>query len=380
MSSAMKLPPTAAARVATPTSRLLAWLNAFRPPRTAVSALERWRVALGAALGIALVVLLCRPWGDVRPDWPWIVAPMGASAVLVFAVPGSPFAHPWSVIGGNVVSALVGVLCVRWLGAPAWSAAPSVGLAILAMLALRCLHPPGGATALTVAVLGVTDPLFAWTPVAVNAGVLAVAGLAYNNLTRHSYPHRPLPQAPASIDADLDAVLARHDRVLDIGRDELRALLEDIHLQGYQRKLAELRCGDIMSRRLITVGRTTPVAEAWSLFRQHRIKALPVVDAAGSLVGIVTPADFTRDEQRVTSGSIGSLMTRQVRVARAGQHLADLIPLFGSTGHHHIPVVEDGRLVGILTQSDVVAALYRPTQPGTDRDAMASPPVPQRRP
>lgn len=357
----MKLPTSADVDRHWPSGPLRAWLQAFRPQRTAVSARERWRVAVGAALGIAFVVALCRPLGGARPDWPWMVAPMGASAVLVFAVPGSPFAHPWSVFGGNVVSALVAVLCVRWLGAPGWSAAPAVGLAIGAMLALRCLHPPGGATALLVSLLGMTDPLFALTPVGLNAGLLVAAGLAYNNLTRRPYPHRPLAPPPPSIDADLDAVLARHNRVLDIGRDELKALLEDIHLQGYQRRLAELRCGDIMSRRLITVGHATPVAEAWPLFRQHRIKALPVVDAQGGLVGIVTPADFTRDEQRVSAGRVGAIMTRQVRVARADQHLADLIPLFGSTGHHHIPVVDDERrLVGILTQSDVVAALCRP--------------------
>lgn len=54
-------------------------------------------------------------------------------------------------------------------------------------------------------------------------------------------------------------------------------------------------------------------------------------------------------------------MTRKVRVANVDRHLAELIPLFGSTGHHHIPIVDvAGRLVGIVTQSDVVAALYRP--------------------
>jgi CBS domain-containing membrane protein len=57
---------------------------------------------------------------------------------------------------------------------------------------------------------------------------------------------------------------------------------------------------------------------------------------------------------------VGQIMTRQVRVASVNRHLAELIPLFGSTGHHHIPVIGEGdRLVGIITQSDVVAALAR---------------------
>jgi CBS domain-containing membrane protein len=347
-----------------------AWLLALRPVRTAVNGRERLRVALGAALGIAVVVLVCHRLGDGGTAWPWIVAPMGASAVLVFAVPSSPFAHPWSVVAGNTVSALVGVACVRWLGPPVWAAAPAVGVAIALMFGLRCLHPPGGATALMVTLLGVSDPRFAVFPVAVNAVLLVAAGLAWNNLTRRPYPSRPAtPRPQATIEADLDAVLARHNRVLDISRDELKALLEDTQLQAYQRRLADIRCGDIMSRQLITIGHATPVDEAWPLFRAHRIKALPVVDAQGGLVGIVTPADFTRLQGPAATDPagrrVGQIMTRQVRVAGVDRHLVDLIPLFGSTGHHHIPFVDDGqRLVGMLTQSDVVAALCRPAAGG----------------
>ncbi len=141
-----------------------------------------------------------------------------------------------------------------------------------------------------------------------------------------------------------------------------------------------MRCADIMSRKLITVGHGTPLQQAWALFREHRIKALPVVDSAGAVVGIVTPAYFIRaagvggnagfdaaPRGRASAAvapqaeRVGQIMTRQVRVASVDRHLAELIPLFGSTGHHHIPVVGDSdRLVGMITQSDVVAALCRP--------------------
>jgi CBS-domain-containing membrane protein len=78
------------------------------------------------------------------------------------------------------------------------------------------------------------------------------------------------------------AAQARYNQVLDISRDDLKALLEDTQLQAYQRKPANLRCGDIMSRALVTVLRDTPLAQAWALFRAHRIKALPVVGPTGS--------------------------------------------------------------------------------------------------
>ena len=370
---------------------ITAWLRAFWPEPISVDWRERLRVVVGATLGIGITALLCHALGaPASPAWPWLVAPLGASAVLVFGVPSSPLAQPWAVVGGNTLSALVGVLGVRWVGAPELAAALAVGGAVALMFALRCLHPPGGASALLVALSGVSDPAFALYPVLANSLLLVLAGVAYNNATKRAYPHALRPaQAEAARDGDAEAldaalgtVLARYNQVLDISRDDLKALLEDTQLQAYQRKLANLRCGDIMSRELVTVVRDTPLAQAWALFREHHIKALPVVGPTGHIVGIVTPADFIRTVEPDTGDGfdvrlrevtgwargpagdrpqiVGQIMTRQVRVASVNRHLAELIPLFGSTGHHHIPIIGEGdRLVGIITQSDVVAALSR---------------------
>lgn len=370
-------------------------LDLFRPAPLAADRREQARVAAGAALGILLTGLLAQAvlralLPDVGGAWPWLVAPLGASAVLVFAVPSSPLAQPWAVLAGNTVSALVGVACARWLGPLPLAAALAVAGAIGLMFALRCLHPPGGASALLAVLGGITDPRFALVPVLVNSGLLVAAGIAYNQATGRAYPHRQRPRSAAhardaeadAVEADLDAVLARHNTVLDISRDELKQLLQETQLRGYQRKLARLRCSDIMSRQLVTVRRITPLAEAWALFRQHRIKALPVVDVSGGVVGIVTQADFLRTtgpgdaadlarrRDRLHDpaaaavdggpGRVGQIMTRPVRVASMHRHLAELIPLFASTGHHHIPIVDDAdRLVGMVTQSDLVAALVR---------------------
>jgi len=362
------------------------WLRALWPVPIAVDWHERLRVVCGAALGILLTAWLCHHAGagSAASAWPWLVAPMGASAVLVFGVPASPMAQPWPVIGGNTVSALVGTACVHWIATPELAAAVAVSVAVAAMFALRCLHPPGGASALLVVLTGVAEPSFVLFPVLANAALLAAVGVAYNTATRRVYPHRHTARdaGAEALDADLDAVIARYNQVLNIDRDDLKALLEDTHLQAYQRKLANIRCGDIMSRKLITVSRGTPLAQAWALFRTHRIKALPVIDAYGGIVGIVTPADFVRAREgeedaagqdaanpggayprnRPTPAAkpeiVGQIMTRKVQVARVDRHLAELVPLFGGSGHHHIPIVGDqGRLVGILTQSDLVAAL-----------------------
>ena len=368
--------------------RVLALLNALRPAPLNVDGRERLRVVLGAGLGVLLAGLLSR--AVMGPLGPWLVAPLGASAVLVFGVPASPLAQPWAVIGGNTVSALVGIACLHVLPLPPLAlAAVAVALAIAAMLALRCLHPPGGAAGLLMVLTATQDWHVALMPVALNSLLLVLAGMAYNSATGRRYPHAqraPAPATGATVvpprfgDAELDAVLARYNQVLDVPRDDLAGLLHEAELLSYRNRLGRLRCADIMSSPVVTAEFGTPLAEAWALLHQHRIKALPVVDRVQRIVGIVTRADFMRAaeaEQReglagrlqtllrpspATHSTkpevVGQIMSRQVRVASADRAIAELVPLFSATGHHHIPIVgEQARLVGILTQSDLVKAL-----------------------
>ena len=373
-----------------------AWWRAFRPARTRINTRERLRLVAGSLFGIFLTGLLCHLAGWVVPGLPWLVAPLGASAVLIFAVPASPMAQPWPVVGGNTLSALAGIAGVHGvhlLGSPELAAALAVATAIALMLALRCLHPPGGATALMMVLGGISSPVFAFYPVMLNSVLLVLMGILYNNATRRAYPHTQLPPpgaAPSAqdrqLDADLDAVLARYNQVLDVSRDDLKALLAETRLRAYDRKLAEVRCEDIMSRELVTVEFGTPLEEAWALLRERRIKALPVVDRGFRIAGIITVADFmraadldlyegfdaklrqlVRSTRSVYSDKpevVGQIMTRNVRVAGRQRRLVELVPLFGSTGHHHIPIIGEGeRLVGIITQSDLVAALGKAADP-----------------
>ncbi|MCZ8284136.1 MAG: HPP family protein, partial [Bacteroidia bacterium] len=190
------------------------WWRGFRPARTRINSRERLRIVAGSLLGIFVTALLCHLADKAVPGLPWLVAPLGASAVLVYAVPASPMAQPWNVVGGNTLSALVGIAGVHGahlLGSPELAAALGVATAIALMLALRCLHPPGGATALMMVLGGVSDPMYAVFPVMINSALLVAVGIAYNNVTRRPYPHTQLaPPGPAGsaadrqLDADLD--------------------------------------------------------------------------------------------------------------------------------------------------------------------------------
>ena len=145
MSAVINPPSSAAMR----SQRLRQWLRALRPAPQPADARERLRMMLGACLGLLLTALACQWLMPHGAGLPWLVAPLGASAVLVFGVPSSPLAQPWAVLGGNTLSALVGIACLRWVGPPELAAALAVAVAIGLMLACRCLHPPGGASALT---------------------------------------------------------------------------------------------------------------------------------------------------------------------------------------------------------------------------------------
>jgi CBS domain-containing membrane protein len=313
---------------------------------------------------------------------------MGASAVLVFGVPSSPMAQPWAVVGGNSISALVGVACVHAVPEIHVAAALAVALAIGAMFLLGCLHPPGGASALLMVLTHTVDPTAVLFPVLFDAVALTAAGVLYNTLSGRAYPHSLAPPAKAAApasrfsQADLDFALSRFNQVLNVSRDDLEDLLTFAEAAAYGRNLGELTCGDIMSGDPVAVEYGTPLEEAWGLLRRRRFKALPVVDPARRVIGIVTTADFMRHAdldrrdgigERLhalirSSGSshsdkpeaVGQIMTRQVRVASATQKLTELMPLFSHEGHHHIPVIDERqKLVGIITQSDLVRALYR---------------------
>ncbi len=202
----------------------------FRPILAGASLRDRLIACAGAALGIAIVTLAGLGEKSMWPTIPYLFAPIGASAVLVFALPASPLSQPWPVVGGNIVSALVGVAAVHWIGNVYVAGALAVGGAILAMSLLRCLHAPGGGTAL-VAILGgpsVTSLGFAFpfTVVAVNAAALVAAAWLFHRFSGHAYPHRAAA-APAAdfLRSDIERALAETGETFDIDPADLEALL-----------------------------------------------------------------------------------------------------------------------------------------------------------
>lgn len=170
-----------------------------------------------------------------------IVASMGASAVLLYAVPHSALAQPWNVIGGHLVSAVIGVSCARFVPDMLLAAALSVGFAIAAMHYLRCIHPPGGATALSAVIGGPMISALGYSyvlqPVLINCIVILGITIVFNALFDFQrYPAMTAKsgmQTPGHDDhyppiahADLVYALSQIDTIVTVSEEDLLTIYQ----------------------------------------------------------------------------------------------------------------------------------------------------------
>lgn len=216
------------------------WLGV---PEHTTSWRDRFVATVIAVLGIAAVIAVGQ-WSKSMPlSAPfWLIGSIGASAVLVFGVPHGPLSQPWAVLGGHGVSALVGISVALIIGRGVFPAALAVGLAIGAMHTLRCIHPPGGATALG-AVVTVSKATSSWlyplTPVLLNGTTLVVAAIILNApfawrryplALAFPRPHRgdpPAPKPPFTAE-QLEVALSEIDIVASMSDEDLQTIYRSI--------------------------------------------------------------------------------------------------------------------------------------------------------
>ena len=156
----------------------------------AVAWVERLRSVFGTFIGLMLVLTMAKYLGDLGGLDEWLMASLGASALLVFALPKSPMAQPWAVIAGNTLSALVGISVVHLVSEPLVAMPLAASLSILGMFILRCLHPPAAAVAMIVVLGHFMHYRYAFFPVMVDSILLVMAGALYSNLTGKRYPNK----------------------------------------------------------------------------------------------------------------------------------------------------------------------------------------------
>ena len=374
----MLTPPTLWQRLG-PVSAHPGWRDLLRP-------------GLGAAIGLALAGLLVLAVDHLYPHALFLFAPLGASAVLVFAVPNSPLAQPWNCVVGNTVSALYTVLLL--LALPDWPqtalAALAVGGAIALMLACRALHPPGGAVALLTVLASAQLMPLGWhllIPMAVLSAVLVGTGVLYHRAWGRSYLHAAHPPVQAAdapraggalalSNADLEQLLARFDQTYNMGPEDLGELLAAAEEQAIKRRFDAVSCGEVMSPQLLTVRPDTPLDQVADLFHAHLVKSLPAVGARGELIGRVLRADLfdwlwqghrshrrqslwrrVRPQRAPAEPLAQSLMRPPELCGQETAPLGDLLHALSADSVQFIAVLRGERLVGVITRSDLIRTL-----------------------
>ena len=212
------------------------------------------RAAIGMASGTLFSVWLCSQVFGIQVAQ-HLIGPLGASAVLLFAVSSGALAQPWSILGGYLSAAVVALLVAHVMGRTLTSACLAAGLALILMCWLRCLHPPAGALALTLVLADPATIALDWkalAPVMLGAFILLLWALAYNNLTRIRYPKRasePVAAVPADhppVDSqaitaeDLKLALADMEAFYDVTPEDLEQLIHASELHARRRSIEDV--------------------------------------------------------------------------------------------------------------------------------------------
>jgi CBS domain-containing membrane protein len=285
--------------------------------------------------------------------------------------------------------------------------AVAVGISIYAMYYLRCMHPPGGATALLAVIGGESLHAigfqFLLSPILINVIIMLACAWLYRWLA-DIHQHHPYQSSSDTINLDqnwarseqdwlvtnapfsdenLSQAIAAMDTFIDISRQDLKEIFAHAIQYSHTHSLGELQCHEVMSSPAISVEYDTELENVWRLFEEHNIRGLPVINKFNRIIGIVTVSNFVHNASQMnTSGQsestiaeqlsqlrkrtpgfesdkpevAGQIMTAPVITAQRTDRIADLAPLFTMHAIHHIPVIDEKRkLVGILTREDILA-------------------------
>jgi CBS domain-containing membrane protein len=365
---------------------------------SAISFRQRLKVASAAFLALWLVANISE-FILSGTSHMLLLASMGASAVLLFGLPGSPLAKPAVFFWGHLLSAAIGLTFSHLLNNFALMTACTVAMVIFVMYLFEAMHPPGGATALVPVIATTTGPApaldFLLFPVTLNLLLMLMVSFLIQRYFLQPTQVNPGPGTPGTRDLpplsrsqlqkqDIQTAIRDFSSVLDISEADLVQLFSLAQQQAMNRQSSPLQCADIMARDLITVSPETPLQQAWQLLRQHKISMLPVVDADYCLVGVISVPDFLKDlampeltgirqhlrslwlhlklkwlnRQTEQKNMVAQKMSTRLIVAAPQDPISILVPLLANNGLHQVPIITaNNQLCGVVSQSDLMAAL-----------------------
>lgn len=213
-------------------------IKQFSGFQTPASHTEKIVSALGATISITLIYFISH-WVTDFQGAMVIIPSMGASAVLIFAVPHGTLSQPWPLFGGNILSAVVGVSCATYIDNIYLAAGLAVGFSIAAMHVARCIHPPGGATALAAVIGGASVSKLGYSyailPTSLNCLVIFAIAMVFNNLfSWRRYPSSLMKYEKSLDNPETKSILTNHikkametlDEVVDIAPEQIKYIVD----------------------------------------------------------------------------------------------------------------------------------------------------------
>ncbi|WP_086980833.1 HPP family protein [Vibrio aphrogenes] len=366
---------------------------------SAIPLIERIKVSVTGFCALFLVVLISQSVQSQEAKM-ILIGSMGASSVILFALPSSPLAKPWPFLVGHIMSAGIGLALSLVFTELALLAALTIACVLMMMYILECMHPPAAATALVPVLASQHGPIGfeIMVPILINIVVFFFASQLltrlilkrrwlkpapnYDPVHLHN-DHTPLKRLGLQTD-DLRRAINSFDSVLAVSQEELETIYQQAQKLAYQRRSGEILSRDIMSSDVITASADMPLGMAWKLLHKHKISMLPVVNDERELLGVISSVDFLknltvpsysgllkhlnlmlvkRKHRKEVNNQVKDLMVTDVIAVKDTDHIVALVPLLSDIGLHHIPVLDsDQKLCGIITQSDLIGALYSVNQ------------------
>lgn len=330
---------------------------------------EFLKSTLGGFVGIFACTLLVGMLSTLGLANLFLVAPLGATAVLVFAVPNSPLAQPWAAVMGNTLSAICGIIAVI-LTSPQVAPVLSVTLAFAAMLLGRALHPPGGAVALLLALPPdlVHDTGALWICLNILLMTLALVSVAvlFHLLSGRKYPIRTrlsqaAPTAPLRLGLDKDELtelLSKFHQSTNLGAVDLARLLVAAEEEIIHHTFEGQACGDVISADILAVSANSGLQEIVRQFRSSDHAVLAVLDTQGKFLGFIWHRDLLSE---LTRPRLVSLPVRAVDILHQPVFVLDSsvplgagITLLVQSEQELLPVVENEKFRGVLTRSGLL--------------------------
>lgn len=353
------------------------WLNTLKPNFKVLPFKDRVLCGLGALIGLAISSLIS--WHVLGGFNAWYIAPMGASSVLLFAVPASPLAQPWNVVIGNIIAGVIGVSCALFIAEPTLAFSLAVALTIFLMMSTDSLHPPSGAVAITAVMGGESIHQlgyeFVFYPVLLNSILLLIVAVIYNRMLGKQFPQvaqintrskDPTPTQKVTIQPqDIKDALADQTELLDISEYDLQKIILKAQENANARQVGDYLCQDIMSKDVIFLHAEDDIHKALDKFKQVNLMSLPVVNVDNELVGTLALYEVVEwfkgstDVHTSWQHLVKQIMNLQVVTVQPQQPIQDLIPYFVERSFNYIPVVDGKKIVGIISRADMIAAMQQ---------------------